>query len=112
MLQNLPMLLSYKLQMNLGKAALIAVLGIVIVFAVLAVLVGILTLFKLVFRIQIGKKHETPVAPAESNAAASETQSEDDADEIMAVIMAAIACMEQEETVQAPFRVKSIRQVK
>lgn len=95
-------------EMPLGKAALISVLGLLIVFVVLAVLVGILTLFKYVFKIKIGKK--PPQATAE--VAAVQSQGEEDDDEIVAVITAAIMCMSEEENIQAPFRIKSIRKLK
>ena len=91
-------------EMPLGEAALVSLLGILIVFAVLAVLVGILTLFKLVFNIKLTK-----------NKTATEQQSvktdEEDPDEIVAVITAVLACMNEEE-VKAPFRVKSITKLK
>lgn len=111
MLQNIAQtLLSYKLEMPVGKAAIIALLGIAIVFAVLAVLVGILTLFKLVF----GKVEAREQKKSATKSAAVEVDSSpsDDEDEITAVIMAAIACMEETEEVKAPFRVKSIREIK
>ncbi len=101
-----PVISAFK--MPIGKAALIALLGIVIVFAVLAVLVGILTIFKLVFNIKLEKKPSRN-APAASDSVA--TDEEDDA-EVIAAITAAIACMWQEETVTAPFRIKSIRKLK
>ena len=89
--------------MSLGKAAVIALLGLLMVFAVLAVLVGILTIFKLVFSIKIEKK---PVSASESEI------SEEDDDEIIAVISAAIACIDNEESAKAPFYIKSIRKLK
>lgn len=95
-------------KMPLGKAAVIAVLGLLIVFAVLAVLVGLLTLFKVIFgAIETHEKKESKPAPAAVQAA-----TDDDPDELTAVITAAIACMEEEAPASAPFRVKSIRRVK
>ena len=80
----IPSLLSYKLQMNVGEAALIAILGLAIVFAVLAVLVALLTLFKVLFNLKITKKtpQKTEVQPS-----------------------AAV-------TATAPFRIKSVRRTK
>ena len=92
----------------MGKAAIIALLGILIVFAVLAVLVGILTLFKLIFNVKIpSKKKKSTDAPV-----SAATENEADDGELVAVIAAAIACLDGEETVQAPFRIKSISRLK
>lgn len=102
-------LLAYKLEMPVGKAAIIALLGIAIVFAVLAVLVGILTVFKLVF----GKLENREKKTAEETPAfVADVSAQDDEDEITAVIMAALACMEEAEEAKAPFYVKSIREIK
>ncbi len=97
-----------KSDISLGKAAIIAVLGLVIVFAVLAVLVGILTLFKLVFNIKVQPKKKQNAISAIETA----TQDEADDGELVAVIAAAIACLNGEETVKAPFRIKSIKKLK
>lgn len=92
-------------KMNLGDAALYAVLGLLIVFAVLAVLVGILTLFKLVFNIKIGKTTQS----VQSETSAS---TDNDSEEVAAVISAVIACIDNEKTVKAPFVIKSISKLK
>ncbi|MCI8595999.1 MAG: OadG family protein [Clostridia bacterium] len=102
-------LLAAKSDTSLGKAAIIAVLGIVIVFAVLGVLVGILTLFKLIFNVKILKKSKKAVTSAQN---ATKTESETDDGELIAVIAAAIACLDGEETIQAPFKIKSINRLK
>lgn len=94
-------------EMPLGEAAFIAVLGLLIVFAVLAVLVGILWIFKAVFSIKIGKK--TQNVAVTDNAAVS---CDDDSDELIAAITAALACMYEEEIVKAPFVIKSIKKLK
>ena len=96
-------------KMNLGEAAVLALLGLVIVFAVLAVLVGILTVFKLVFNIKLpAKKSDGEVATMPEIA----TGGGENDEELVAVITAAIACMDGEETVKAPFVIKSITELK
>lgn len=96
-------------EMPLGEAAKIAVLGLLIVFVVLAVLVGILTLFKLVFNVKLpARKTEAQEKPQAAELAASG----DDEEEIAAVIAAVIACLEGDESVKAPFVVKNIKKLK
>lgn len=91
-----------------GEAALLAVLGLAVVFVVLAVLVGILMLFKLIFNIKIPSKNkeESVVQPV------AIVPIDDDETEIVAAIAAALACMGEEEAAPAPFRIKSIRKLK
>ena len=93
--------------MPLGKAALIALLGLLIVFAVLTVLVGLLTLFKVIFGMA-EKKAKAPASVTESETAPTAN----DDDELSAVIAAAVACMPVDDAVQAQFTVKSIREIK
>ncbi len=99
----------FEFQMSLGDAAIIAVLGLLIVFAVLAVLVGLLTAFKAIFNIKITKKSDNA-----DKSVAAQNDSADDFDEIVAAISAAIACMNEQdgETATAPFVIKSITQIK
>ena len=96
-------------KMSIGKAGIIALLGILFVFLVLVVLVLLLTIFKYVFKIQFKKKAEIPPAPT---APAVQADSADVESETVAAITAAVSIMlEGERQIKAPFVIKSIRRV-
>ena len=75
---------------NLGLGVEVFLIGIITVFAVLSIILGILTVFNLVFNKQ-NKKPQPVVAPAPAPVV---TETNDD--EIIAVIAAAIAAAESE----------------
>ena len=97
-----------------GKAALIALIGFLIVFLVLAVLVLLLMLFKFLFGLKINfkKKNKTDEISEEA------TQVNVDSDEeTVAAITAAIACMLEAEKGEgeeqaAPFVIRKIKRIK
>lgn len=102
-------LLSASFKLPIGKAAIIALLGILFVFLVLVVLVLLLTLFKYVFKIQFKKKTAEPSAPATP---AAEPDFADIEGETVAAIAAALTIMlEGEQEAKAPFVIKSIRRL-
>ena len=75
---------------NLGLGVEVFLIGIVTVFAVLAIILGILTVFNLIFN----KQKKQPQPTAAPTPAPVVTKSNDD--EIIAVIAAAIAAAESE----------------
>lgn len=98
-------LLSAK-DMTLGEGALFALIGFIIVLSVLALLVGIFYLSGYIFQSKLfNKQKQQPAAVV---------QSVDDGDEetdeqLVAVITAAVMCMLQEESGEAPeFVIKRI----
>lgn len=98
---------------TLGNAALVALIGILFVLLILIVLVLLLLLFNKVFVLiekkasGAGKKKANEIAPAQSF--------EEDGEEVVAAIVAAISCIYAEESggnEPPPFTVRRIRQVK
>ncbi len=97
-------------KMNLGDAAVYALVGIMVVFAVLVILVAILYLFQFIFgKIEkgVGTKNKvaTPVI----------TDSDETDQETVAAIMAAITVLlegEQEASEPVPFVIKKIKRIK
>lgn len=102
-------LLSAK-DLTLGEGALYSVIGFVIVLIVLALLVGIFYLSGYIFQSKLFDKKEEKKPPV---AKPVET-ADDDADELVAVITAAVACMLEEECGgEAPeFVIKRIKRKK
>lgn len=89
--------------------------GIVMVFAVLAILMGVLMLFKLIFARPKKNEEKTNIAAEASSVAATQTQASaaaaDDA-ELIAILTAAIVAYESEQNPNADvsnFRVVSYR---
>lgn len=80
-------------KVSLGEGALYAVIGFIIVLAVLALLVGIFYLSGFVFQSKLFNKSK-PQKPAEQQSAVAES---DEDEQLVAVITAAIACMLEEE---------------
>ena len=102
---------------SIGDAALIALMGILFVLLVLVVLVALLVLFNKVFGLiekkasGAGKKKATESAPDSAQAQSFE----EDGEEVVAAIVAAISCIYAEESGEnepPPFTVRRIRQVK
>ncbi|MCI8612888.1 MAG: hypothetical protein HFE48_04215 [Clostridia bacterium] len=95
--------------MSLGKAALIAVLGISVVLVILLVLVGLLTVFEKIFS-SLSKKSE-----AKSKQTANAVSAEDESDEeTVAAIVAAVTMLYAEDCGEdsvPPFVVRRIKQV-
>ncbi len=96
---------------------LIAVIGLCIVFAVLAMIMGVLYLFEYFFYTLPNKKKNAPtapvVAPAVSNvpvAPVAVVSSSDD-DEVAAVIAAAIAAYYEQTAPTSKYRIKSFRRI-
>ena len=90
---------------SLGEGALYAVIGFVIVLAVLALLVGIFYLSGFIFQSKLfNKQKEQPAAvvtPADDD--------EETDEQLVAVITAAVMCMLQDECGEAPeFVIKRI----
>ena len=99
-------------KIGIGKAALLALIGFVIVFLVLAVLVLLLMLFKFLFGLKINfKKNKNAETANEGTAEVNE----DNDEETVAAITAAIACMletESGEEQAAPFVIRKIKRIK
>lgn len=96
-------------KMPIGKSAVVAILGLLFVFAVLTLLVLLLTLFKYVFKINFGKKNDAQAVKAENVAP---TVGSDVEGETAAAIAAAVAILlEGERRAKAPFVIKSIRRL-
>lgn len=99
-------LLSAK-DMTLGEGALYAVIGFIIVLAVLALLVGIFYLSGYIFQSKLFNKQKEQ-APAVAVQPSDEGEEETD-EQLVAVITAAVMCMLQEESGEAPeFVIKRI----
>lgn len=105
--------LSAETAMNWGTVGSTVVTGIVVVFLILAILVGFLSLMGMILG---GRKKSAPPAPAAEKPAAAapvvnkiEDEAEDDADdaEIIAVISAAIAAYGEAEGKQ--YRIASVK---
>lgn len=92
-----------------GEAAIIALIGFLLVVIVLAVLAGLLTLFKFAFSIKFKKKPKSEVA---ATGPAQNTLNSDEDEEVVAAIAAVIACLDGEPGAQAPFKIKSITKLK
>lgn len=104
-----------------GQGIQTAVLGMVIVFAVLSIIWGFLELFRVIFyTIPERKKAESAAALPENQEASSTEDSEEyvvaaaeDDGEIVAAIVAAVTAFRAEENVSAPaFRVVSFKKRK
>ncbi len=97
---------------KLGQGFGVFVIGILVVFMVLIILMGVLTLFKIIFYDIPEKKKikakETTVKTVENVQAPVEPVYEDDT-EIVAVITAAIASILN--TSQSRFKIKSIKRI-
>lgn len=101
----------------LSDAILTAFIGILGVFLVLAVLIGLLYLFQTIFKFnvldKIGglfKKKSKDEAKSESTVSSVVAQSSDDEDEIVAVICAAISAVyESEGSEVPPFVIRNIK---
>ena len=97
---------------KLGQGFGVFVIGILVVFLVLIILMGVLTLFRIIFYDIPEKKKlkakETIVKPVEKTQAPVEIVYEDDT-EIVAVITAAIASMLNKS--ESQFKIKSIRRI-
>lgn len=91
---------------SLGNAALVAVMGIVVVFAILLVLVVLLTVFEKIFTIK--RKNKT-----QATAVQTDNMSEDE--ETVAAIIAAITMLYAQESTSSDvvpqFTVRRIKQV-
>lgn len=92
---------------TLGFGAMIVLIGMATVFAVLLLLLGALTLFKVVFE-DINKREKVVQKPEKKVVAEPTPAVQTDEDEIIAVIAAAIA-MAESENQGAKFRVVSFR---
>ena len=104
-------------QISIPNTLVYALIGIVGVFAVLAVLIGLLYLFQLIFKFnvldKIGglfKKKNKDTQKSESTASVSTAQPEEDEDEIVAVICAAISAVYEAEGGEVPpFVIRSVK---
>ena len=102
---------------GLGMVVLYGVIGLLIVFLVLAVLIGIVYLMKLAFAL-FRKSSSKAVAPAETEVLPAQSDAKEEVcadDEIAAVISAVLSayfCGEKAENKAAPFRVKKIYRLK
>lgn len=106
---------------RLGDGLQVFIIGILAVFGVLAVLWGVLALFKVFFydipkkRAEANKKKSEEIVPVDVNATAptSEEETPTDDTQLIAVITAAIAAYTAENGKPAlPFRVVSYKRVK
>ena len=92
--------------MSLGEGALYAVIGFVIVLAVLALLVGIFYLSGFIFQSKLFNKQEEQKPAAVT---VKESDGEETDEQLVAVITAAIMCTLEEERGEAPeFVIKRI----
>lgn len=97
-------------KMGILDGLMVFVIGMLFVFASLAVMMGLIYLFKL-FRVA-PKKKEIPAEPAPVVETTPEPTAEEcDDEELVAVITAAVAsCLEQEH-ITAPFKVRKIKRI-
>lgn len=97
-------LLSAK-ELSLGEGALYALIGFLIVLLVLALLVGIFYLSGFIFKSKLFNKQKETVAVVEQ----PDDGEEETDEQLVAVITAAVMCMLQEESGEAPeFVIKRI----
>lgn len=100
---------------KLGYGLQIAVIGILIVFAVLALIMGVLYVFELVFYKLPQKQKAAPAAPkAEpvvSTAPAAPVAAASDDEEIAVVIAAAVAAYYEQAAPTSKYKIKSFRRI-
>lgn len=93
----------------------VAAIGIGIVFAILAIIMGVLYLFELLFYKLPAKKAGKPVepkpAPAPKAPAAPVAAASADDDEVVAVISAAIAAYYEQNAPTSKYKIKSFRRI-
>ena len=101
---------------KLGYGLQIAVIGILIVFAVLALIMGVLYLFELIFyklpnkqKVASAAPKAAPVVTTVPAAPVAATSADDD--EIAAVIAAAIAAYYEQSAPTSKYRIKSFRRI-
>lgn len=107
------LLFAAKANISIGEALLDLVLGTVIIFIVLAVLIGIIYLMKLVFELAGRKKKKEMPAITETEKSNSVAVCDDE--EVAAVIGAVLSLYYDEcavATKKAPFIVKNIYKIK
>lgn len=100
-------------ELNFGEALIILLVGILVVFAVLAVMIGFLYIIRYIVNgTDKPKAEKAKVVPSEL----IQTAKVEDDEEVVAAITAAVTCILQEEankdgTVVAPFRIKKIKHI-
>ncbi len=101
---------------KLGYGLQIAVIGILIVFAVLALIMGVLYVFELVFYKLPNKQKSAPAAPkaapvvSTAPAAPVAAASAND-EEVVAVIAAAVAAYYEQTAPTSKYKIKSFRRI-
>lgn len=102
---------------KLGYGLQVAVIGMAIVFAILAIIMGVLYLFEYFFYTlpnKVKKAPETPAAAPVASAAPAVTLpavSADNDEEIAAVIAAAVAAYYDQAAPTSKYRIKSFRRI-
>lgn len=94
------------LKLPMSETLTVALIGVLTVFLVLAVLVGLLLLFQQVFKIKL---------PAKKNTQVGQQTTDDGDEETVAAIMAAVTLMMSEEQGEniapVPFRIRSVKRI-